>query len=184
MVQKNVVYDDFVVELNLRNHNREEFRKIIVNTFLSENGGYWKDGIKHVTRYRYNVESANGKKIYLLRPAHLNKGMDFQVCAEDFKKFKNGKDKPPSHTDVLEDLKLKKSKDPKKFSELRELIDKVWSCKEPDDVVKNVVLNFNSGTSVEMILKILKWLFIEQDMTYWNYDGRTMLKHAIEKETR
>jgi hypothetical protein len=33
----------------------------------------------------------------------------------------------------------------------------------------------------EMLLKILKWLFIEQDITYWNYDGRQMLKMAIEQ---
>ena len=35
-----------------------------------------------------------------------------------------------------------------------------------------------------MLLKILKWLFIEQDVTYWNYDGGQMLRMAIDEETK
>ena len=41
---------------------------------------------------------------------------------------------------------------------------------------------FHKGLTLEMLLKILKWLFIEQDITYWNYDGRQMLKMAIDNE--
>jgi hypothetical protein len=35
-----------------------------------------------------------------------------------------------------------------------------------------------------MLLKIFKWLFSEQDITYWNNDGRQMLKMAIDKEIK
>ena len=35
-------------------------------------------------------------------------------------------------------------------------------------------LHFESGLSPEHILKVIKWLFIEQDIAYWNYSGRNM----------
>ena len=182
MTSENVIYDDFVLSLELRHKTRKEFRNIIVNTFLSENSGYWKDHFKHVTRYKYFVETlTDGSKIYIKRPAHLNKGMDFQVCAENFLKFKNGKDKAPSHNDILADLKGKKLESVKKFQQLMDLIKKVFNCEEPDDILTNISLTFKTGASVEFLLKVLKWLFIEQDMTYWNYDGREMFKRSIEK---
>jgi hypothetical protein len=65
------------------------------------------------------------------------------------------------------------------------MIDGVWSCQEPDAVLKAIDKNaFHQGFPVEMVLKILKWLFIEQDITYWNYDGRQMLRMAINEETK
>ena len=62
------------------------------------------------------------------------------------------------------------------------MIDDVWNCKEPDSVLRNNKVVFQKGFPVEMLLKILKWLFIEQDITYWNYDGRKMLRVAIDNE--
>jgi hypothetical protein len=161
---------------------RKALRDALIQEFLKEDGGYIKDGIKFVQAYRYYVESLkNGKRVYLQRPAHLNKGMDFQVCVEGLLKYKNGKDKPPSHSDVIEDLKLKKSQNLKEFKQLKEFIDKVWNCEEPNDILKTNNLSFTNGFSVEEILKILKWLFIEQDMTYWSFDGRDMLKRGIDE---
>ena len=32
---------------------------------------------------------------------------------------------------------------------------------------------------VDMICKCIKWLFIEQDITYWNWSGRNMLYNGI-----
>lgn len=183
MPAKNVVYDDYVLPLELRHKTREEFRKAVVNTFLSENGGYWKGKIKHVTHYKYFVETLRDKRrIFLLRPTFLNKGIDFQVWVE---RFIDDKDKKPSHKDIFNDLKAKKKENRRGFTELLAAIDEVWKCKEPDDVLKkHSKLSFNVGFSVELVLKVLKWLFIEQDITYWNYDGRGMLKQAIDELAR
>ena len=183
MAQRNAVYDDFTTEFNVRHKAREEFRKSVVNAFLSEKGGYWKDKVKHVTRYKYFVETLeDGRRIFLLRPTFLNKGIDFQVWVE---RFKDGGDKKPSHNDMLNDLKQKKKENPRLFAKLLEAINRVWNCEEPDEVLKHYKeLGFKQGFPSELILKVLKWLFIEQDITYWNYDGRTMLKQAIEKETQ
>ena len=35
-------------------------------------------------------------------------------------------------------------------------------------------INFNTGFTAEHILKVIKWLFIEQDIAYWSYSGRNM----------
>ena len=35
------------------------------------------------------------------------------------------------------------------------------------------------GWDYEVLLKLLRWLFIEQDVTYWSGNGREMLYSAI-----
>jgi hypothetical protein len=40
-------------------------------------------------------------------------------------------------------------------------------------------INFKSGFPCDLILAVLKWLFIEQDIRYWNYSGREMLWNSI-----
>jgi hypothetical protein len=37
----------------------------------------------------------------------------------------------------------------------------------------------NFGEPYELILKTLRWLFIEQDVTYWSGQGRNMLYNGI-----
>ena len=170
-------YEDFEINFKLKEGSRKELRGFIVNMFLAEKGGYWKDEVKHVTRYKYFVETIrDGRKIYLLRPTFLNKGIDFQVWVE---RLDGEKDKKPSHKSIFEDLKDKKQEDPIKFKELLVLIDRVWKCEDPENILEQNELEFRTGWPVELFLKVLKWLFVEQDITYWNYDGRSMLKRAI-----
>jgi len=173
------IYEEYNLDFELRLNSREKLMKKAVETFISEKPGYWKDGKKHVTRYNYFVENLkDGRRIYLKRPTFLNKGIDFQVWIE---KFDGENDKRPSHQDIFKDLKLKKSENPKDIPKLIEAIDRVWNCEEPDEVLKDLKVNFKEGLSVELILKALKWLFIEQDITYWNYDGRGMLRMVIDE---
>lgn len=177
------VYEEYEIEFKLTGNNRKDLRKKIVDAFLSEKPGYWKDGKKHVTRYKYFVERLqDGGRVYLYRPTFLNKGIDFQVWVE---KYDGKNDKRPSHKDIFNDLKLKMDKEPSKVNELLETITEVYGCEEPSEVIKNHPnLKFEHGMSVELILKVLKWLFIEQDITYWNYDGRRMLFLEIKKRVR
>ena len=154
MAKNDKIYDEFEVNFDLRSNSREELRKKTVNTFLSEKGGYWKEGVKHVTRYKYFVEKLkDGKRIYLLRPTFLNKGIDFQVWVEN---WEENEDKRPSHKDVFEDLEIKKEENPKDFPLILESINKVSSCEEPDEVIKELKINFKKGLSIELLLKLLK----------------------------
>ncbi len=174
------VNDNIEVEWNLTGSSRRELRDKAVMKFLEEKPGYWKEGIKHVTCYKYFVETLKpGQRIYLLRPTFLNKGIDFQVWVE---KMQENKDRRPSHYDIFQDLKLKKKENPELFTQLLFVIDEIWNCKDPEYALNKHKFDFEQGFSCEFILKVLKWLFIEQDITYWNYDGRTMLRQAIDKE--
>ncbi|MBI2650874.1 hypothetical protein HYX01_00175 [Candidatus Woesearchaeota archaeon] len=72
MLKDDKIYEEYKIDFELRFKSRDELRKQTVNKFLSEKGGYWKEGKKHVTRYRYYVETLKGgRKIYLLRPTFL-----------------------------------------------------------------------------------------------------------------
>jgi len=174
------VYDDFQIEWQLVKNSREKLRREVVKKFLSEPCGYWKDGVKHVTRFKYFVEKLeDGRRVFLLRPTYLNKGIDFQVWVEKYDCFN---DQRPSHKDIFNDLIKKKAENSRGFGRLMELIGEVWNCKEPDSILLySDRTAFRTGMPVEMLLKVLKWLFIEQDVTYWNYDGRMMLKMAIDE---
>jgi len=171
----------FEIEWSVRIRSRQKLREAVVTKFLSEKPGYWKNGTKYTTSYKYYVETTRDKrKIFLLRPTFLNKGIDFQVWVE---RFDRGLDERPSHKDVFQDLKLKQSENPVATNSLLRALDSVWLCEEPDiALLATGVPSFRSGMPNDMLLKILKWLFIEQDITYWNYDGRAMLRIAINRE--
>ena len=122
----------------------------------------------------------DGRRIFLLRPAFLNKGIDFQVWVQ---KFDGYFDHMPSHKDVFADLRKKAKENPANIPQLGRLIDQVYTCQEPDSVLGKEDKNlFHEGLPIEMLLKVLKWLFIEQDVTYWNYSGRGKLRAAIKEQ--
>jgi hypothetical protein len=139
----------------------------------------WFEEEEH-SRYRYNVETCkDGRKVYLLRPTWKNRGLDFQINLEG---FKSKCQEAPKHDDLTGDLKEKKAESPDHYQILRKAIDDVYGCEEPDDVlIKCPDLTFNSGLPMDSILKLLKWLFIEQDLTYWNHSGRRMFMEGIKE---
>ena len=53
----------------------------------------------------------------------------------------------------------------------KKILNKLYNC---EFVSKDEYLdiNFFTGIEIEGILKLVKWLFLEQDVTYWNYSGR------------
>ncbi len=134
-------------------------------------------------KYRYFVAVLeDGKRIYLERPGKLNKGCDFVIFVEGLFLHKNGNDKPPGHEDLLTDLRGKlqrlssesrrhlyaamKSVHGMTFHEIP------FACKQE--------INELAPMSLEQILLLCKWFFIEQDMTYWSGEGRDMLWGGIQ----
>lgn len=133
------------------------------------------------SRYRYYVEvMANGGRIFLKRPTWLNKGVDFMVCAEGVS-FRDGRYSDMARfADIMKDLRTKQSENPTEYLRARELVECVYQCHVLNDEQCRT-LNFTRGHSIELILKLLKWLFIEQDVTYWNYSGRAKLYGGLEE---
>lgn len=154
--------------------SKEELRKFMLGKYAVEDCG------AHV---RYFVEElADGKRIYLERPARLNKGCDFVIFAEDVITFNNGNDKAPSHKDVLKDLREKKrTLTPEQYGKVSAAIQKIYEVASFEDAYQFVSTLPEVGWSYELLLKLIRWLFIEQDITYWSGDGREMLKTAIDE---
>lgn len=59
------------------------------------------------------------------------------------------------------------------YSRLYNLLRRVFECEDVFDEEMEAIC-FNTGLPVEHILKVIKWLFIAQDIRYWNYSGRNM----------
>jgi hypothetical protein len=156
-------------ELRANEDTRKALRRKILDAWLDE---------EENSRYRYNVEVCkDGKKVYLLRPTWLNKGLDFQINLEG---FKSRSQEAPKHGDLIDDLKTKKKESPENYGMLRQALDEVYGCGEPEEALKkHPNLSFKTGLPVDAVLKLLKWLFIEQDLTYWNGSGRRMFMEAI-----
>ena len=168
-----------VVDWLLRAADRTSQRRALAEKWLEE-GQY--------TNYRYNVDTCeDGSRVYLLRPTWLNKGFDFQVNVESFRSTtRNAKGvtaEMPSHDDVLDDLKRKTARHPALTEELFGAICDVYDCMEPDEILRRrpKLRTMKAGLPVDKILRIIKWLFIEQDLTYWLQTGRNMLMSAIEE---
>lgn len=151
--------------LKASDSTRKGLRRRVLDAWLEE---------EENSRYRYNVETClDGKKVYLLRPTWLNKGLDFQINLDG---FKSKSQEAPKHGDLISDLEDKNHESPERYKKLRKAIDEVNGCVEPDRALKKYPnLAFKSGLPVDTVLKLLKWLFL----TYWNNSGRRMFMNAI-----
>lgn len=155
--------------------SRNAVRMRIINVFSNEEPG---TGNKEKTsRYKYYVETLNdGNRIYLQRPAFLHNGFDFLICVENIdysKPTDKRKRNSPKHEDIEEDLKLKKLENPGEYKRLYSLCRKVYECHDVSEAELSD-FTFSSGLPVDHIVKVMKWLFIEQDIRYWNSSGRIM----------
>ena len=156
---------------------RNEVRERVIAEFLKEAPGTGNG--ENQSKYLYFVETLkDGNRIYLERPANLHNGFDFLINVENINFSTTNRVKyNPSHDNIFNDLKAKKAESPEKYKKLYKLIENVYSCKEIEDTN----LQFDSGYSVDLILKVAKWFFIEQDIRYWNYSGRAMFMSGVPK---
>ena len=162
--------------ISIKATTREEYHRQLIMLFLEEKHGTSEEW----NYYDYYVETGNnGKRVFLHRPAYKNKGMDFEVRVEDYQ-FRYGKygniissGNRPSHQEIWDDVHEKVLKNPADAQKLKDLISQVYNCEEPDEKVMNSC-HFTTGLPLDLLLYTIKWLFIEQDMTYWNQSGREM----------
>jgi hypothetical protein len=159
---------------------RNEVRMRVVNKFSEEIHGEGKGEL--ASRYSYYVEELNdGKNIYLKRPAFMHNGFDFAVCVEEVNFNLDGKrsSNRPTHEVILNDLAAKLAESRGEYNRLYQVIKRIYLCKDID--YENIrPFAFYYGYPYDLILKTLKWLFIEQDIRYWNYSGRDMLWSKIQ----
>lgn len=153
---------------------RNQVRMRVVHKLAKEEPGTGNK--QNASRYIYFVEAlSSGDRIYLQRPANLHNGFDFLVCVENTNYSEPGlrKRKSPTHNDLAIDLAAKKAENAQEYARLFILLKKVFECHDVTDQ-EMTGFHFNTGLPVDHILKTIKWLFIEQDIRYWNYSGRYM----------
>ena len=169
------------IDWRMDEKSRVEQRVAVLIKWSEEGSG----GIGIKQRYRYNVETfSETGVIYLHRPAFLNKGCDFTVhctpliARDDGKKFTN-----PRHQDLVREILLITHEIPNFKEDIMSSINDVYECKNIQIISAEVCAKFhdkNLSVRFECVLKVLKWLFVEQDITDWNTSGRQMLLNEIQ----
>ncbi len=167
------------MDFPVRNYtSRVELRQMVVTRFLKEEPGL--GGGDDASHYRYNVETLNdGRRVYLTRPAYLKKGFDFRINVEGTV-FQTGHEYP-KHDDIFDDLRLKRQEKTALCTRLHRAIERVYNCEDPENILLEYQdIKFNAGHPIDLILKVIKWFLIEQDIRDWNYSGRMMFKNGID----
>lgn len=174
-------------KINGCNHeqNRKKIRDEIVDLFKSEQAGTGK--AENSTRVIYCVEQIDNEIIYLQRPAILNKGFDFTVNTKTHSFFsptdKQQKryTKTPSHKSIEILLTSLKNQNTNDFKIVMNAITDIYFCTDPSAIILTNLTNDSiDKIKIETILKVIKWLFIEQDITYWSFSGRAMLYNGLQ----
>lgn len=153
---------------------RNEVRMRVIEALSQEKPGTGSGN--DASKYIYYVETLkNGDRVYLQRPANLHNGFDFLVCVENANYAGAGMRSRnyPKHEDFAADLADKKKENFEEYKKLYVLLKRVFYCDDVSDAEMDG-LTFSTGFPVDHILKAIKWLFIEQDIRYWNYSGRQM----------
>lgn len=152
--------------------NKTEIRDFLLKQWISESPE---------TKYRYFVETlSTGLRIYLERPGRLNKGCDFVIYVEQLHVWKNGNDRAPNHNFVFNDLKQKKNILTKKqWDSFLLAVAEIFDSNPFANTVKFLDELPITGHNYELLLKLIRWFFIEQDITYWSGEGRKMFFREI-----
>ncbi len=60
---------------------------------------------------------------------------------------------------------------------------KVYNCcNDIDQLLQDVPdleNSFRTGAKADVLLKVVKWMFIMEDIVYWNYKGRAKLYNYL-----
>lgn len=172
------------VTYRLISTDRTSIRKELVELFIQEEPGTGKEEL--ASRYNYNVEIVDDSSIIIKRPAGLNKGFDFTVNVDNFYfRGTRRRHKNPSHNDIFCALEYAKNNYPEDYEKVIVQIKHIYNCEEYDySEIGNVTFVDGDGNErkITIILSAIKWLFIEQDITYWNWSGRRMLMSGLEEK--
>ena len=169
------------VQHTLQANNRADIRKELVTLLLQEQPGTGA-GV-NASRYRYTVDIFNNYSIVLNRPAGLNKGFDFTVNIQGMSFKKQRTYSNPSHQDIIDVLQSVKSANPTQYQNVSLEIRNIYNCVSPNfQNISGITFldHTNTPRPIEIILLAIKWLFIEQDITYWNWSGRNMLFSSLQ----
>lgn len=147
---------------------RFEVIKRVVNAFID----FEKDKKERGIEFRYPVEDlSNGEKLYIHRPG-VKWNFDFKVEAPIDCGLKEGR-----HDQIALFLRSIKKQNEEEFNKLWEMISNLYHCKnnDVDSMLRENPILYEEDPKADILLKVIKWLFIMEDIIYWHYEGRAFL---------
>ncbi|PWB53991.1 MAG: hypothetical protein C3F06_05455 [Candidatus Methanoperedenaceae archaeon] len=173
MVKKPAIYSAKLnkTPLRIRNATREEFRKKLVEIPFSG----------------YEVETlSDGRKICITKPGGKNvygrmQIHDFMVWIHD---ESNNELWRISHEEIFNDLKNKMNQNITEAKKVILALKRVHAGEEPEEVLsENAKLGKSlQGYAPDLILKVYKWIWGQEDCNYPKGEGRNMSMNAIMDE--
>jgi len=154
---------------------RHKIVKKVVDTFIKTEYQEKGKGVE----FWYPVENLpDNKRLFIVRPGH-KKNFDFKVEVTEEMRLEEG-----SHKQIALDLRTKEQEDQQKFKDLLQAIGEIYRCSENDinrllKEYTNIKKAFQTGAEVEVLLKVVKWLFIMEDIVYWDNEGRAFLYNFL-----
>jgi hypothetical protein len=178
---------NFTIDLALEG-DRERLRRDLTAIFLDEMAGTSEES----NYYTYVVyKRADDVNVVLARPTWLNKGFDFAICVPScsFRSPKLRWSTRPSHDHLCAILHALRRGYPEQFRYVAEGIRQAYACLDFGPALLEA-----SGIHVEGLHGIrgripgdiavvaARWMFIEQDITYWTHSGRAKLLGKLRNE--
>jgi hypothetical protein len=150
-------------DLKIRNQPKDAFREALEKI-----------------KYRgYQVEEiSDGRKIVVTKPG--GKFTFGTIKRDDFMVWVYEPDEESlwliSHQNISDDLKDKAACNPKAALKIIEALERVYNGDDPDDFLRGLSLVNPCGENPEVILKVYKWIWGQEDCNYPppKYKGRAM----------
>ncbi|MCM8779469.1 MAG: hypothetical protein NC834_06805 [Candidatus Omnitrophica bacterium] len=146
---------------------RFEIVKKVVVAFIE----FEKDKKGKGIEFRYPVEDlSTGGKLYIHRPG-VKWNFDFKVEIPVSYGLEEGR-----HDKIALILRKIKRANEQEFNKLWEIISHLYHCSNNnvDDLLQQNPISLTNPPP-DVLLKVIKWLFIMEDIIYWHYEGRGFL---------
>jgi len=147
---------------------RFEIVKKVVTHFIE----FEKDKKGRGIEFRYPVEELSiGKKLYIHRPG-VKWNFDFKVEIPPDCGLEEGR-----HDQIAMLLRSVRDSNEIEFNNLWSIISNLYHCKNNnvDAMLSETSISQINNISPDVLLKVIKWLFIMEDIIYWHYEGRAFL---------
>jgi len=147
---------------------RFEIVKRVVTHFIE----FEKDKKGRGIEFRYPVEELSiGKKLYIHRPG-VKWNFDFKVEIPSNCGLEEGR-----HDQIAMLLRSIRDSNEIEFNNVWSIISNLYHCKNNnvDAMLSETSISQINNISSDVLLKVIKWLFIMEDIIYWHYEGRAFL---------
>lgn len=155
--------------------NRDEIVKKVIIAFIDFEKNKNRRGIE----FRYPVENLSiCKQLYIHRPG-MKLNFDFKVEIP-----KNCGIKKGTHEEIASILRKIKGKNENEFNNMWKIISHLYHCENNnvDCLLEQYPVSLDSPPP-DVLLKVIKWLFIMEDIIYWNHEGRAFLYNFLKYAT-